>query len=211
MTSNRPFSAVCNEKHPDAPSKTQDGYFLGPYQPEEAHHTPEYMQEPPYKGNQYPDARQAPTDNRQDYDRPEQPRYQPDQERYSAYGREERESRDAYEPEGTREAYRPQHRPEPEPYQRYQEEHKGPDSREGYRGDSEMRSEHSYPSKRGYGYDDDDHQDRQGQYKEQDREEQYNEPRSYEQYKEREYKNIVPICLQRTSSTVSAGPPAIVE
>jgi hypothetical protein len=202
----RPFSAVYSEKHPSAASKTHDGYFLGPYQPLEEHHAPEYAQEPSYKARQYPDAPQGPTDKRQGYDRPDQPQYQPDHERYSAYDRNEREIRDPYELEGTREAYKPQQRPEPEPYQQYEGEYKGSSSREGYRGRSDMHSDEPYTQKRGYGYDDKDEQ-----YKEQDSGEQYSQPRSYVQYKEREYKDIVPICLQRTSSKTSGTAPAIWE
>lgn len=228
---NRPFSAVYTEKHPDAPSKTSEGYFLGPYQPEEEHHVPEYKQQPPYGAQQYPDTPEGPTDYRPDSDRAGEPHYQPDHERYSAYGRDERHTRDADEPEGRRETHKPHYRPEPEPYQQYKgPEYSGPDynqgpddsspdhnkgpkykglnSRDAYRGDSELRSGERYPAKPGYGYDDQEHQ---GQYDEEDHEEQYKEPRSYEQYNAHEYKDIEPICLQRTSSTSISTTPLIQE
>jgi hypothetical protein len=218
---NRPFSAVYKEKNPDAPTKTSEGYFLGPYQPEEEHHAPGYTQQPSYEARQYPDAPEGPTDYRPDSDRPEEHRYQPADEQYSAYGRDKRRIRDAYEPDGSREPYQPEHRPEPEPEpsQQYNAEYSGPgyegpgykglNSRDSYHGDSELRSEEPYPPKRDYGYDD---KEQQGQYKEQDREEQHNEPRSYEQYTVREHKDIAPICLQRISSEfVTAAPDPIIQ
>lgn len=196
----KPSGAAKDETRSMAELKSQKGYFMGPYQPEEDRYAPKYAQQPSYRAKQYP---QAPTDYKAGHPR-YQSQYQPQESTYSSY---DRRSKDGYAPEHTAGAYKPKYRPSSEAYQQpHGYDAKGSYERDQSYGYSEQPAGNPY---KGRGYDHAEEQYGGEQYGEkQYGGEQYGgEQHREEQYSEKHYKkqHVVPICLQRINSVTANG------